>query len=385
MTEPTTIAAPSAAPTPATVTPAGTVTPAPVAAAPAPSTLNEFAELARKSLAGELPAAPASAAAESGQEPSPELAAVIPAEPAPELSPDATGDEPTAEEKAAWTAGEIKLHGALVKERAESKVARQEARELKAKQAELESKINALTAPKAEPTVPAAQPSPVSNTGSALSDCQTFEAVDARVLQAATTESQAVRLQNMLNRNGVEPVAAKLLASGVDKINGIPTAEASADDIGEFLAAVYEGSRTAQAQAVPRKNWLAANHKSLADAVEFLPALRDPNSPEFAHARTMVSQNPLLRNRPDWPMLVVKNLLGTKALEALVKPAATPAAAPVKVAVATAKKAAPGASKNSIGALPVNNGSDVIAAKMKNGTATLAEVQEYTRAKVVAA
>jgi hypothetical protein len=354
-----------------------------VAAAPAPSTLNDFAELARKSIAGELPATPAPPVVEPGQEPSPELTPAEPAEPLPAAPEAAAGDEPTADEMATWTEGEKKLHGALVKERTESKDARAELRAVKEQLAEIQKQIKPPPATPAEPVSPAGQPTTAPSAGEMLADCQTFEAVDARVTQAAATESEANRLQQMLNRNGVEAVAERLKASGVEKIGGTPLAEASADLVGDFLAAVYEGARMTQAQAQPRKVWLAQNQQSLAAAVQLFPELGDKQSPAFQSAQRILVENPLLRQRSDWPVLLTKLYLGEQAYMAKTKPAASAAPA-VKAAPKPPAKAAPGAPRTSVAALPRTGANDALSAKIKAGTASLAEVQEYTRSFVAA-
>jgi hypothetical protein len=188
----------------------------------------------------------------------------------------------------------------------------------------------------------------------------------------------------MLNRNGVQPVAEKLKASGVTAIGATPIEEANADQIGEFLASVYEAARMTQAQAPIRKNWLAQNHQSLAEAVKIIPDLTDPKSASFKAAQEAVQQNPLLRNNANWPILIVKHLLGTRALEERNKPATQPAPAVTPKIPARPSKPAPGAPKTSTSAIPRLNGNDALKTKMADGTATLAEVQEYTRGHVAA-
>lgn len=366
------------------------VAPAPVATATEPSTLNDYAELARKHIAGEvevrLPvtAAPASAPVVAGQEPSPATPEIAPAEPASNEATqpaEPTTEEPSPADVANWTEGEKKLHGALVKERQANKDARTETRELKVKQQELENKINALTASKAEPLTPAAQPPALPSNVGLLGDCNTFEAVDARVNAAAATESQANRLQNMLNRNGVEPVAEKLKASGVTEIYGTPIAEASADQVGDFLAAVYEGARTTQAAAATRKTFLVNSQTSLARALVILPDLKDSTSDAFKATSRIMQENPLLRNRADWPEVLVKQYLGEQLFNEKSKPAPVIATLPP---VAQPRRPAPSAPRTSTSALPAANAGDAITRKMADGTASLAEVQEYARGKVAA-
>lgn len=94
-----------------------------------------------------------------------------------------------------------------------------------------------------------------------------------------------------------------------------------------------------QAQAAPRKDWLHKNHASLADAVQILPQLADPNSDAFKAVQAMIQQNPLLRNRADWPVVVAKMHLGQQAWNAITKPATAPVVKPAP----RPSKPAPGA------------------------------------------
>lgn len=393
MAEPnkTTNAAATAAPgSTALAKPAVASTPAPAAAVVEPKTLNEFAELARKHIAGELTATPAPEPAAPGQEPSPEPQTIEPAEPSPDPTPEATA-EPTAEPQepvagaddvSNWTEGEKKLHGALEKERAESKEARATVRELKAKLAELESKITATVSP-AEPAAPAERANAAPSAADMLADCPSFEAVDARVMQAAATESQAVRLSNMLTRNGAEPVVARLKASGVETIQGTPIAEATAEQLGDFLERVYDGARMTQAQSGSRKAWLANNQQSLAAAVQILPELNDANSNEYKAAAKIVSENPMLRQRADWPVIVAKLCLGEAVFNAKANAKGNGAAVTAKPAIRPSRPA-PGAPRTATGAIPQASTDDVLRSKIEKGTASLREVQEYARARVAA-
>ncbi len=289
-----------------------------------------------------------------------------------------------------WTEGEKKLHGALVKERAESREARKELRDIKEQLAELKGKITPPTAPQAEPAAPAAQAPTAPSAAPDLADCTTFEAVDARALQAAGFKSQAVTLQNLLLRNGVEPVAAKLKASGVETIGTTPIAEASADQIGDFLAAVYEGAEMTQAQAPIRKNWLMQYHQSLQEAVKIIPELSDVNSPAFQAAKQMIADDPGVRSKANWPVILAKRYLGVKGFETASKPPpAAPVAAPAAPVAApaarpTPKPSAPGAPRTSTAALPQPAANSALKEKIANGSATLAEVQQYAREHVAA-
>jgi hypothetical protein len=192
-----------------------------------------------------------------------------------------------------------------------------------------------------------------------------------------------VRLQNLLNRNGVEPVVERLLASGVENINGTPVADASADQIGEFLATVYENTEAIKAQAPIRKDWLVQNQQHLLTAVKAVPEFADPNSAAFKAGLRIVQENPALRARADWPVVVAKLFLGEQGFDSKMKPQAAPVPTPKPAPRPTAKPA-PGAPKNSVAALPQAGGNDALKAKMANGTATKQEVQEYTRSFIAA-
>lgn len=272
---------------------------------------------------------------------------------------------------AGWTEGEKKLHGALVKERAERKEARKEVRALEQKLEELTAKLT-TNAPKAEPTGPVADPASAPSAPDGLADCKTFEEVDRRVVSAAATESQAVRLQQMLNRNGVEAVAEKLKASGVTSIGNTPIDEASADEVGEFLAAVYEGSRMTQAQANVRKDWIVKNNQSVTQAVQIIPELNDKASPAYQFALKTAMENPVLLRNPNWPVTVAEMWLGKQAFSAKTGKPAAPAAPK-----AAPKPSAPGAPRTSVAAMPQASQHDALAAKIAAGTASMQEVQQY--------
>ena len=373
MSATSTTSASSAAPAEATpAQPVAPVSPAPVAAASEPSTLNDYAALALKSLS-EDPASPAAEPAAPVNEPSPEATAEAPAEPTSEEIDSPLEAEQPADDMANWTEGEKKLHGALVKERQANKEIRAELREMREALAKLQSQP-AKPATEAEPQSPA-EPAPSAPSAPALlQDCHTFEQVDAKAAQAAQTEAQAMRLQNILNRNGVEPVIERLKAGGVDAINGTPIAEASADQIGDFLAAVYEGAKLTQAEAPQRKTWLTQNQQSLMQAVQIVPELNDAKSEAFKAAQRLVQQNPLLRNRADWPVVVAKLYLGEQAFNQKAQPKTAPKAAPAKPVL----KPAPSAPRTSTAALPQASSVDTIRQRIANGTATLAEVQSLT-------
>jgi hypothetical protein len=80
---------------------------------------------------------------------------------------------------------------------------------------------------------------------------------------------------------------------------------------------------------------------------------------------------------------VAKLCLGEVLYDAKIKSAIVSTPAPARV-VPRAVRSAPGAPRTATSALPQTNAGDAIAAKMANGTASLAEVQEYTRGKMAA-
>lgn len=380
---------------------------APVAAAPAvpaePTTLADFAEAARRSMAEEHPANQPSAAAtpdaavapepglESPPDPNAPPAPADPAAPDPAIAdpdPAEEPDAPTADEQALWTDGERRLYGALKKERQESKTARAETRDLKSKLEAIEARLanppavaapaNGQPAP--DPAVQPAAATPSVSHGS-LSDCTSFEAVDARVTQAAATEAMAVRLQNQLTRNGVEGVAAALKQQGITQIGGVPVAELDANAVGQFLDSVYEGTRATQAAAAPRKQFIATMDRQWQAAAQIMPEINDIKSAAHRNVQQLLQTNPSLRANANWPMVAVKLMLGEAAVAAKVKPAAPAPAVPpptVKVVV----KPAPGAPRRTSAALPQGNAMDAIKARIDNGTATMADVQAYARTDV---
>ena len=122
--------------------------------------------------------------------------------------------------------------------------------------------------------------------------------------------------------------------------------------------------------------------KSLAAAVQILPALGDGNSPEFKAVAQMVRENPLLRNRADWPIVVTKQYLGAQAFDKLTKPAAATATATATPPPKPTAKAAPGAPRKATASMPAADANAAIRAKLANGTATLAEVQQLARSMV---
>lgn len=319
------------------------------------------------------------------------VAEVPTAEPVPAVAPvpvpgaeEGDEPEPTAEEQATWTDGEKRLHGALVKERAARKEARATARQLSERLEQLESKLNAPAPAAPVATNPAAAPTP--SVPGSLSDCNTFEMVDARVRQAAAMETRAYKLQQTLLRNGVEAVLPQLAQEGIVVENGqlveAKTKQiigaATAEDVGDLLSRAYEVSRLTQAEAQPRKQFLAQRSQSWENASKYVPGLNQPNSPEYQQIARVVQNNPQLATHPEGPMIAVKLYLGEQALAgklpAQMKAAPTTATAPAKPAL----KSAPGAPRASAAALPPTNRLVELQTKLANGTATMKEVDEYS-------
>jgi hypothetical protein len=111
--------------------------------------------------------------------------------------------------------------------------------------------------------------------------------------------------------------------------------------------------------------------------VQIVPELSDVNSQAFKAAVRLVNENPLLRQRPDWPVVVAKLWLGEQAFSAKQAKPAGAAVAPARPAIKSTPKSAPGAPRTSTAALPQPSSNDTLKAKIANGTATLAEVQAY--------
>lgn len=380
---------------------------APSAAAPTPpSNLADFAELARQSIANApAPAArtePAAAAAiadptetpVAGQESPPVAGADPAADPAavadPALEPTEETAEPTAEEQAAWTDSERRIHGALQKERAESKAARAETRALREKITALESKLQTPPATgkpaTGQPANGTPAPTAAAPSAPALAECQTFAAVDQQVTSAAATEAQIVRLQGQLARNGTEAVAKFLTQEGIKVINGIAVAEADANVLGDFLDAAYAGARTVQAGAAPRKEFIAIQENSWKRASAIAPEINDITSPFHKQVLQIVQTSPELKGRSNWPEIAVKLAMGNEAWNAKAKPApAAATAAPAKPAAKLTPKPAPGAPTRSGSAAPAQDPATAIQKRIKEGTATLADVQALAKSQIAVA
>jgi hypothetical protein len=331
--------------------------------------------MALESLNGPTPppepanAEPSPASPEGTAEPSPEPAAADPnAEP---VAPAEGGDEPLGE-------------GGLRALQAERQAAKEARAELKALREEFEALKKAQAQPGQPPAgqpeapdaVAAQSPSPASAPLSGpLEDCHTFEAVDARVMGAATAEVRALRLQNLLNRDP-EAVREALVKDQVKQVGNVPLAEASTEQIGDWLANVYEGSRLVQAGADARKRFLVGQAQSFERAVRTLPTLKDAQSAERKAFDQVLRQTPwIVRQGPDWPEVVARQVLGAQQWNAMQK--TNPPASTAKPAVPAAPRSAPGAPTRNAGAMPKPDRQAALQQKFADGTATVEEMSEY--------
>lgn len=381
---------------PSATAPAGVTTaapvPAPSAEPAAPSTLADFAALASASLqASDNPqfASASGSPAETDVAPEPPLETP----PAAPEGDDLAEPEPTAEEVAAMSESEQRILGALQKEREKRREARAE---LKAMRDELETLKQQLTAAPPEPTPAAepqaAEPAPANAPEATvlpsdpLADCQTFDQVDARAMQAAQLESRVLRLQQQLARDGAEPVKAALLAQGVKELQGQPLEAVDESAIGDFLTRVYEGARVTQISAEPRKRFIAGQAQAFQEAQTIIPELADAKSARAKEYAAFVKARPWLpRFGPNWPVIAATHMLGEVAVRHIksAKSAPSPAPQPPVAKVATAKSA-PAAPTRTASTLPQPKELDAISAKMANGTATPAEIATYASRQVTA-
>lgn len=303
--------------------------------------------------------------------------------------------EPTAEEQANWTDGEKRLYGALQKEREESKTARAELRELKSQFTELKGTLDKTKEASATDTTQSPRNEPAPSAATALADCNTFEAVDARVAQAAEVEMTVTSLQNKLARNQTEAVVKGLQSIGVTHIGGMPVAEMDAEGIGNFLDKAQAGAKATQSQAAPRKQFIASQVTSWRQAVEILPEMDDVKSDVYKGISALVARRPSLKTQVDWPMVAAKLWLGeqesgkritakaaAKTAATTQQRAATPQATTKTTTAKPAAKQAPGASRRAAAAAPATDRLTALQGKMEKGTASMAEMQEYTRLNV---
>ena len=344
-------------------------------------------------MAEPAPAAPAAPAVSAGQEPSPAptppATPEVPAAAAPPVQPSGTEPDdipdPTPEELALLNEPGQR---ALKAEREARKAAKTESRALKAKLAELEAKLAAPPAP-VEPeapttTLPSATPSVATP---ALADCNTFAEAEARGLAAAQTEARVIGLQNVLQYQGPEAVAAKLAELGVANIGGRPVAEATPEQLAGFLSTTLAGTKMTQLQVEPRKRFIAQLGTAYQQAVKIVPEMADATSPVHKQLAAFVAANPVVKSDPRWPLLVAKLYLGELAWAAKNKSAPTPPPAPrtivpaantIPIPIVPPLRAAPGAPARSSAALPPSNRLAELSEKINSGKATLKEVDEYS-------
>jgi len=390
---PTPPVAPSATPT--------TSPSAPSAPAADPTRLEYYDRLAAEALTG-TPETPANV---PGPEPPPETPPApepaapaadpnappaTPAAPAEPGAPAAEDDaEPSPEEQAGWSEGEKRMHSALRKEREKRKEARTELKSLREQFAALEAKVNA-SPPQPAPTPPdgaapaptAPAPAPAAMAGHGpLADCDTFEAIDARVMAAGQMEAKAVHLQTLVGLGQRDAVLKALTGEKVAEIDGVPLAEASDVQLSQFLAGVHGGAVAVREARDGRKLFLQQQAQSWHQATQILPELAsDPKSERARQFAALANQNPQLRQLgPHWPELLATQILGLE-LRGKNKPVAKP---PATATVTTPPppppppRPAPGAPRTSAAAVPQPKELEALRAKLANGTATLAEADRY--------
>ncbi len=301
--------------------------------------------------------------------------------------------EPTAEELAGLSESGQR---ALRTERQHRREARETARQLKQQNEELtrrladiEAKLNTPPASPAEPTAPAA-PVPTPSAGNpVLTDCITFEAVDAAVMAATQMESKALMMNQTLLLEGVDAVAPMLANEGiqiedgklVNVANKAVLGEANQATIARLISNAFTGARAIQAQAAPRKEFLIKRATSWNEAVTKMPDLKNPKSETYQRIAHLLRTNPQLRDLANGPEVAVKLYLGEQAWTG--KPLPT-AAAPAKPPTPPTPASAPGAPRTSAAGTPKSSELDTLRAKMANGTATLAEVDRYTSLSIQA-
>ena len=388
----------SATPVPPVATPPAA--PSAPASSPAPQPLADYDRLATESLranhaepAEPAPAAPA-VAPESLAPTGPESPPVEPKPPGDEGTPASVPDDDAEAEVSPEILATLNDAGkrALQAEREKRKSARAELKAVKEQLAELQTKLNAppATPPtpakdaEAAPANPPAPTAPSADEG-VLVDCDTFEAITARAMQATRAETAALRLNQVLLNEGIEAVLPQLAEYGLvvenekllDAQSKRVIGDATAKTVGNFITNVFEGARTTQAQAEPRRQFLLQRLANWESAAKILPTINDINSAEFKAISGLINARPELRARADGATIAVKLYLGELAWNAkLPKPAA--ATPPPKPPVTPALPAAPGAPRTSGAALPKVSERDELANKIKAGTATLAEVDRYS-------
>lgn len=361
-----------------------------------PATADDFAALASLSLARNAeppPPAPAPAAAPESpaaiESPATAPAATVattetPVEPAAPSAPVAPDEdaEPSAEVLASLSdAGKR----ALQTERERRKEARAESRVLRERLEALEKQFATKTPEPIAPATPPSEPAPTPSVqGAPLADCNTFEAVDARAMQAIKQEALAMRLNSVLVTEGLPAVVEQFKANGIEKLGAKTIDEVTAPEMARFLADKFESAREIQVSAEPRKQYLLAQAQSWQSAGKLVPEITDPKHPRAQKFAAIVNGNPWLRAQgPNWPMIAAKYLLGDESATKTITTAQPPSTAAgngvpaLPVSPPPAPKSAPGAPRNSAAAIPKPNEADELAAKLANGTATPDEMNRY--------
>ncbi len=382
--------APSAT-TPAAASPAATAAPAPSAPAPLTSVKDAVERAIATARASEpqapTPVEPQATPAETAQEsPAVDAASASPETvPAtePETSPESPETEPAAELSEEETGADPeKLLSALRKERALRKELKQQLKEAKAgtpevqalqtRLAELEAKLSTKAEPQPAPVNVPVTPPPT------LADCESIEAVNARVMLAAEAESLATNLRLALAKNDVPSVVQRLEAEGFKTVAGVPVAEASEQQLDALLSTLYANARRTIAGAEVRKTQLVQQGASAGRAMELIPELKDAKSDATKQFWAIAEQNPWLKQAgPNWPEVIATQMLGLRAKAA--KAATRPAAAPAPKEPIVPKRATPGAPKTSTAALPPTNEIEALRAKQKAGTATMEDMLRLQR------
>lgn len=313
-------------------------------------------------------------------------------EPPPVPAPEPAGQEspPAPTEAATETPSETPVEGeadeplgpagmrALQREREDNK-------QLRERLSALESKLNTqkTNGESAKDEAVVTTPDPVSvprTDGAVLADCETFEAVDARARQAAAVETQVLRLQTALARNGKDSILPQLTKAGVKEINGAPLDAVSDEEVSDYLSSVYQGARLTQIEAAPRKMFLVKRAQTMEAALKIMPELADSKSERAQQVRAIINAAPELTQRADWPELVVKLVLGGEAWSGKTKTATIPPPAtpqPKPAAAPAPSRQAPAAPKVSTAAVPSRSELDTISDKMAKGTATNQDLDRY--------
>jgi hypothetical protein len=213
-----------------------------------------------------------------------------------------------------------------------------------------------------------------------LAECVSFEQVDAQVAEASRIELLTHDLQIRLGREERVEVLAALALENVKEINGVPLAEASDRQIGDFLSAAYKGTRLTQNQAQPRKQYLANEDRAVTEAAKLIPGLKDAASAEFKQFKSIVDANAWVRHAgPNWPVVIAQFMLGAAAATKINAPGAPVKAAviPPKIEIVPAvpTRKTPGAPRASGAAIPATTEYEAARGRVQKGTATLADVQ----------